>query len=270
LIGGDRIYDPVVIVVAHPDDETIGMGGRIACFDSLTLVHATDGAPTNSLGTWKARFNSAEAYSTARFSELDQALRILGAEPRERLRCGYTDGELVFNLVEFTQRLQVQLRGVRAVITHAYEGGHPDHDACALAVQYATRRLRESGVESPKRIEFTSYFSLKKRLRAGSFWPDRHSSSHAARLTRDQRRQKTEALKAFGTQQEILKVLLTQNWISKTFGLQNEIYRYAPDYNFRRPAPPLAWHYDSWCSIAGCDWLRHAGLALDRLESSDP
>jgi LmbE family N-acetylglucosaminyl deacetylase len=269
LINGEKIYDPVVVVVAHPDDETIGMGGRISCFESLTLVHTTNGAPNNSLGILNAGFNSPEAYSTTRFSELDQALRVLRAQPRERLRWGYADGELVFHLVELTQRLQVQLRGVSAVFTHAYEGGHPDHDACALAVQYATHRLRDSCVEPLQRIEFTSYFSLNKRLRAGSFWPDRHNPGYAARLTRDQRRRKTEGLKTFRTQEEVLKALRTQKWISHMFGLQNEMYRYAPDYDFRGPAPPLFWHYDAWCSITGRDWLRHAGHALDLLESSD-
>jgi len=261
LIAGEKIFDPVMIIVAHPDDETIGMGGRISCFESLTLVHATNGAPNEPTEIRKSGFDSAEAYSSARFSELDQALRITGAKPLGCLRYDYPDGELVLHLVELTERLQVQLHGVRAVITHAYEGGHPDHDACAFAVQYATRRLTESGIEPPRRMEFTSYFSLKERLHAGSFWPDKHNPGYVARLTRDQRRRKTEALKAFKTQQ----------WILKVFGVRREMYRYAPHYDFRSLAPPGAWLYDAngW-PITGHDWLRHAGRALDQLESSDP
>jgi N-acetylglucosamine malate deacetylase 2 len=261
LIAGEKILDPVAIVVAHPDDETIGMGGRILCFETLTLIHATNGAPNWPAWIQKTGFDSAEAYSAARFSELDQALRITGARPFGRVRYDYTDGDLVFHLVELTERLQVQLRGVNAVITHAYEGGHPDHDACAFAVQYATRRLAESGIKPLQRMEFASYFSLKQRLHAGSFWPDQHNPGYIARLTRNQRRLKKEALKTFTTQQSVLK----------PFGVRREMYRHAPYYDFRSPAPPGTWLYDAneW-PITGRDWLGHAGRALDQLDNSNP
>ena len=35
----------VMIVVAHPDDETIGMGAQLNRFDDALLVQVTDGAP---------------------------------------------------------------------------------------------------------------------------------------------------------------------------------------------------------------------------------
>jgi LmbE family N-acetylglucosaminyl deacetylase len=260
LIAGEKILDPVMIIVAHPDDETIGIGGRISCFDSLTLVHATNGAPGWPGWIQKTGFENAEAYSAARFSELDQALHIMGAHPVGHLRFDYTDGALVRNLVELTERLQVQLRGVSAVITHAYEGGHPDHDACAFAVQYATRRLADSGFKSPQRIEFTSYFSLKKRFHAGSFWPDQNNPGHIVRLIRNQRRQKKGAIKAFRTQKSVLK----------PFSVRHEMYREAPQYDFRNPAPPGVWLYDAFgWPITGSDWLRYAGGALEQLESSN-
>ncbi|MBV9250682.1 MAG: hypothetical protein JO227_15715, partial [Acetobacteraceae bacterium] len=33
------------VVVAHPDDETVGAGASLRLFRDLTLVHVTDGAP---------------------------------------------------------------------------------------------------------------------------------------------------------------------------------------------------------------------------------
>lgn len=260
LIAGEKILEPVMIIVAHPDDETIGMGGRISCFESLTLVHATNGAPAWPEWIQKTGFDSAEAYSAARFSELDQALRIMGAHPLGHLRFDYTDGELVHHLVELIERLQVQLRDVSAVITHAYEGGHPDHDACAFAVQYATSRLAGSGIKPPQRMEFTSYFSLKKRFHAGSFWPDQHNPGYIVRLKRNQRRLKKGAIKAFRTQKSVLK----------SFGVRREMYRHAPHYDFRNPAPPGVWLYDSFgWPITGHNWLQHAGRVLEQLESSE-
>jgi len=35
----------VLVVVAHPDDETIGAGAMLASLDDVHVVHLTDGAP---------------------------------------------------------------------------------------------------------------------------------------------------------------------------------------------------------------------------------
>src|SRR5260370_30406822 len=41
-----RIWpDRLAVVVAHPDDETIGAGGQLSRFAHATLIHVTDGAP---------------------------------------------------------------------------------------------------------------------------------------------------------------------------------------------------------------------------------
>jgi LmbE family N-acetylglucosaminyl deacetylase len=37
-----------------------------------------------------------------------------------------------FHMVEIAKRLRNFLRGFDVVLTHAFEGGHPDHDAVGL------------------------------------------------------------------------------------------------------------------------------------------
>jgi LmbE family N-acetylglucosaminyl deacetylase len=260
LIAGKRISDPVAVIVAHPDDETIGMGGRISMLESLTLIHATNGAPNEPGRLQKKGFSDVKSYSSTRFLEVDQALHTIGASPVARIRYDYPDGELVLKLMEMIEHLQLQLRDVSVVITHAYEGGHPDHDACAFATQYAIQRLAKLGFAPPKRLEFTSYFSLNGRMRVGEFWPDGQNPGSFVRLTRDQRRRKFEALKAFKTQE----------WVAKIFGVRREMYREAPNYDFRRPPPPQNWLYDAhgW-PISGQIWLRHAECALNQLSRLD-
>lgn len=172
LLAGIKISEPVVLLVAHPDDEIIGMGGRLSVFESLTLIHATDGAP-NGVARARQDFVDGKSYSSKRFAEVDRALAIVGARPVRHIRYDYTDGDLVLKLIEMVEQLEVKLRDVSAVITHAYEGGHPDHDACAFAAQYAIRRLKASGNVPPVRLEFTSYFSSNGRMRVGRFWPDK-------------------------------------------------------------------------------------------------
>src|SRR5579875_3277243 len=102
---GERIADPVAVVVAHPDDEAVGLGGRLAYFDRLTLIHVTDGAPLDMSDARKAQFATREAYAEARAKELDAALEAAGAHPVHRLGYGYTDQGAVEDLLGLTERL---------------------------------------------------------------------------------------------------------------------------------------------------------------------
>ncbi len=251
---------PVVVVVAHPDDETIGMASCLRRLTNLTLVVVTDGAPANMHRARALGFGSVEEYSIIRFSELDKALELLGARPVRRLNLGFSDGGTVFKLTEIAEKIEVALADSSAVITHAYEGGHPDHDVCALAVQSACARMAKANKKAPQRLEFAGYFSRAGQLSTNCFWPDPRSLELPIRLSWLERRRKRKAMRAFRT----------QSFILKEFPPNRESYRRAPVYQFLNPPPPGEWYYDRYdWPLKGEDWLRSASDFLSTANSLD-
>ena len=139
LASGAPIEARVAVVVAHPDDESLWAGALLGRLRDGLLIHLTDGAPEDMADAARSGFGSRQAYSDKRAAELRLALRLLGYAG-ERRGYGLRDQSAVEHLPELTERLSADLRGAAVVATHAYEGGHPDHDAAALAVRRAATR----------------------------------------------------------------------------------------------------------------------------------
>ena len=254
LASGELIASPVIAIFAHPDDETIGMGGRLSRLDNLTLVHVTDGAPRNMARARELGFESTEDYSRARFSELTRALFRLGVKPKCQIGFGISDGEVILHLTTLIDRLEAILGGYATVITHAYEGGHPDHDACALAVQVACVQLAAARRMRPLRLEFACYYSRAGKLHNNSFSADPQCLGVTVQLSRKERKLKRKAMREFRT----------QSWITGIFPVSHESYREAPMYDFLAPPSSGEWFYDrhNW-PLKGKNWLEYASIGLD-------
>jgi LmbE family N-acetylglucosaminyl deacetylase len=121
-------------VLAHPDDESLGIGGTLAKYASegveTYLVTATRGE--------RGRFGESgekprpDVVGRAREAELREAAGVLGV--REVNFLDYCDGDLdQVNITEAVAKIAGHLRRVRphVVITFGPEGayGHPDHIA---------------------------------------------------------------------------------------------------------------------------------------------
>ena len=121
-------------IVAHPDDESLGMGGTLARYASegvhTSVIMATTGQ--------KGRFGTAEVspgptvVGKTRARELREAAAILQVRELEFL--GYMDGELdQADPEEIISKISACIRKIKpqVVITFGPEGGygHPDHIA---------------------------------------------------------------------------------------------------------------------------------------------
>src|SRR4051794_33838884 len=119
----------LAIIVAHPDDETIGCGAQLRRFREATIVVVTDGAPRNCDDARRHRLSGVEAYAARRFGELRRALALADVSERNVIVLGISDQTAALRLAELTHAIYYLLvqRKIGVVLTHAYEGGHPDH-----------------------------------------------------------------------------------------------------------------------------------------------
>lgn len=245
---------PIALIAAHPDDEVLGLGGQLADIPRLSLLHVTDGAPRDPADARRCGFASRDAYAWARAGELDRALQAAQATGLRRRALGVADRDAVGHLGRLCTVLAGELRAAAAVITHPYEGGHPDHDACALIVQCACDRLRRSGHEAPVRLEFASYHARDGRMATGVFWPAADCPELALPLDSRQLARKRAALAEFATQKDVIAA----------FEATPERLRPAPRYDFTRPPPPGEVLYDrfGW-RMTGELWRQRARAALE-------
>ena len=198
-----------LLVFAHPDDETIALGARLHRMAGSHLVHVTDGAPRNEQDSRACGFRSFLEYRAARSAELACMLRQAGIERISRECLAIPDQQAALRLAALTRELARRIRTHRpeVIFTHPYEGGHPDHDACAFAVHQA---VALAAGDRPVIIECASYHAGPDGIEIGTFLPPTapvpHTSSRelSFALSRDEKQRKLHLLDCFTTQQGTL------------------------------------------------------------------
>jgi LmbE family N-acetylglucosaminyl deacetylase len=260
LLGTLLTSERALVVAAHPDDETIGAGALLSRISaSAHLLHVTDGAPRVRRWWGAPELPSREAYARVRREELSAALALAGV-PEKRVRSlGIPDQEASLDLVGLARRVAGVLGEVRpeVVLTHPYEGGHPDHDAAAFAVHAACRVWEQEGATPPRIVEFTSYHvRADGGLAVCEFLPAKAAEEVTLPLTIAEREMRRRMLAAFTTQRETLA----------PFSAEVERFRAAPAYDFTAPPHHGMLHYEQFeWGCTGPEWRARAREALAAL-----
>jgi N-acetylglucosamine malate deacetylase 2 len=241
----------VVIVAAHPDDEAIGLATALLDLTGpLTVAHITDGAPRSGGDAQRAGCSGWKEYAARRREEVRVAMERLGAGDARLLCLECPDQQASRSIAKNARKLVEILKefAPSLIFTHAYEGGHPDHDATAAAVHAALQlsRLRCT------LLEFAGYHAGANGFECECFLSGK-TEACLRPLNEAQRRRKRTVLDCYTSQQHVLA----------QFPLRHEPLRMAPQYDFslRPHAGKLYYENFDW-GVDGRAWCEQAGAAF--------
>ncbi|HEX5412589.1 MAG TPA: PIG-L deacetylase family protein [Terriglobia bacterium] len=249
--------DRVLVVAAHPDDEAIGTGGHLPTLADPRIFFVTDGAPRNAYTAEEA----VSQYAETRKAEARAALGLAGISEDRIDEAGIKDQEASRHLHDLVKALceAIQKGTPSVVLTHPYEGGHPDHDATAFAVRTASTFLNREGASPPLIVEFTSYHNSAAGLEVCDFVDWENTPVLTVRLSDAQRGVKRRIFQAYQSQSKVLQA----------FPVEVERFRLAPMYDFTKPPHVGKLYYENFeWGVTGNEWRSLAAAALGELDLS--
>jgi LmbE family N-acetylglucosaminyl deacetylase len=134
---GDRL----VVLAAHPDDETLGAGGLIAAAHargaSITVVVSTDGEASHPGSTT----HSPADLARRRRGEVQHAVAQLAPGSAVHF-LGLPDGRLAELTDALTAQVEYHAHGATHIVAPWDGDRHPDHAACARAAAQVAQQLQ--------------------------------------------------------------------------------------------------------------------------------
>ena len=232
-----------LIVLAHPDDECVTYGALLQRMADPTVLFLTDGAPRDPFsGSATARARLTPACGSRRrgrrwprwaFAGCNLPPPTATATPLPR-KCWWTRSCFAGSAgcLARAERAIERLRP-QALLTLAYEGGHPDHDSCNLLVSLAGRTFGLPAWEAPiySRARETD---SDRRTRRGS--SEQNGTEIDIRPTPAEVARKREMWLAYGSQGDFLRF----------FSPEVETVRPLPAYDYSQPPHPGKLNYEHW------------------------
>jgi LmbE family N-acetylglucosaminyl deacetylase len=245
----------LLVLAAHPDDETIGASALLAKFPCSAVAYLTEGAPRDPRFWTGGPYTSREDYAKTRRKEAAQALEYVGISDDRVLWLGGFDQEVAFEMPSLAAKLTDVLRErvPHVLITHPYEGGHPDHDSASFIAWLAVSQLAET---HPEILEMTSYHASDGQCVTGEFLNP--TSEIVIEFSNIDQRRKRNMLDAYASQRLVLE----------SFGIDRERFRKAPEYDFSQPPHEgKLWYECVGWPMTGAHWRELATAAMSAVES---
>jgi len=246
----------VLVLAAHPDDETIGASVLLSRFQQSAVAFLTDGAPRDA-NLWSGGVNgSREDYANTRRQEAVRALAFANVSPQSVFWLGGMDQEAAFEICSLAEHFSKLMTDMcpAVVVTHAYEGGHPDHDSAALVARMAVLLDKQN---KPVLLEMTSYHAHDGRCVTGKFLRPGSMPEVCFELSRSDQERKRKMMEAHATQRLVLE----------NFPVDQEFLRIAPDYNFSEPPHEGFLWYECMCwPMTGVRWRELATAAIGKFQ----
>jgi N-acetylglucosamine malate deacetylase 2 len=231
----EQLLRSTLILVAHPDDESIGCGILLQRISQAAVVLCTDGGYAG-VRPWyieavRTVLGSRKRYTRKRLAEFRGALNIAGVQ-RVWMASGVPDQQLHLSLGRAAALIEHCVREHRpeAILSHAFESGHPDHDACAVLARWAGLKFSLPVWEMPLyyRPGPSSDLVYQQFLDRGNSGRDNEVVLHpnASELSR---------------KEKMLAQHQSQTAVISEFQSAREVFRPQPSYDFRvNPNPALS------------------------------
>ena len=259
--SGDSNSDThCTVIAAHPGDEIVGAGCLISKLGNVSVVHVTDGARDVEVAR-AAGFEDVASYAKARKQECVDALTLANVSEDHVIDFAAPDTSACDCLSDLTKRIAHHLQESRAniVLTHPYEGGHPDHDATALATHAALQLMKQNGFKPPTLFEMALHPGNDEISKVTEFLPG--AEGETTTLVLDQR--------ATELKRRMFECLKSQQQSIEASPWGYERFRLPPEYDFSAPPQKGRLHYENfdWAPRSE-EWLVRARNAMNDLFST--
>jgi N-acetylglucosamine malate deacetylase 2 len=249
------------IVVAHPGDEIVGAGCLLSKLVEVKVLHVTDGVAFETENANGSAAAERCVHAKALREECMAALAIAGVPADRVFDLLIPNRRAAFCLFELTKRIAsfLQQSGADIVITHPYEGSHPDHDATAFATHAAVRLIRENGFKPPVLFEMALHPDVARQTRVTQFLPGAEEETTTLVLDKRARKLKEQMFVALETEPDV-----------SSSPIGSEKFRRPPEYDFLLPPQPDELYYaDLGWAPHGDEWQALAAKALAELFSAN-